>query len=201
MMRADRSEMQPQLPSQARVRRRCAASLISAVIAIGVLSAPASAAVIDRERYEGSDSFTFDCGTFTVDGEATFSGMTMIRVGTGPDAGAFFVHDTYDVRVVQTNATTGRSIVITGSGVFQETRATRVEGTIFMFSSINSGQPFTVTDEAGEVLLRDRGTVRETILFDTLGDDVPGGEFIESVELSLAGPHPGFFVDTCDLLA
>ena len=75
-----------------------------------------------------------------------------------------------------------------------------MDGTIFTFSSVLAGQPFKVTDEDGRVLLRDRGVIRETILFDTLGDDMPGGTFIDSVEFSVSGPQPGLLFDPCSLL-
>ncbi len=41
-------------------------------------------------------------------------------------------------------------------------------------------------------MARDRGLLRRTILFDTGGDQEPGGEFVELVDLRLAGPHPTF---------
>ena len=46
----------------------------------------------------------------------------------------------------------------------------------------------------GRVVLRDRGVIRETYLFDTLGDDTPGGMYIEQLGLRVSGPHP-LFVD------
>jgi hypothetical protein len=47
----------------------------------------------------------------------------------------------------------------------------------------------------GAVVLRNRGVIRTTILFDTLGDDTPGGVTLEELDVSVAGPHPGFFMD------
>ncbi len=91
-------------------------------------------------------------------------------------------------------------ITISGDGLFQETRATRITGTRFTFSSHASGQTFTVTDANGIVLLRDRGTIHETIVFDTLGDGTPGGTFIELIERRFSGPHPGMDFDTCACL-
>jgi len=49
--------------------------------------------------------------------------------------------------------------------------------------------------------VRDRGVVRQVIQFDTLGDDVPGGEFVADVSITLNGPHPGFTFDICAVLA
>jgi hypothetical protein len=35
-------------------------------------------------------------------------------------------------------------------------------------------------------------------LFDTGGDEVPGGEFIELLDVRVSGPHPGFFLEDGD---
>lgn len=179
--------------------RSIALALVIASLSTLALSGSASATVVFQEHYSGTDSFSYDdCGP-TVDVEVTFSGVAHIRVGKGKDDSAFFAHDNYTYQEVHTSAT-GAVLVISGNGLFQETRATRIEGDVFMFSSVNSGQVFTVTDDEGTVLIRDRGTIRETIVFDTLGDDVPGGIFIESVSFILAGPHPGFYFDLCSVL-
>lgn len=168
---------------------------ISLVLTVG----SASAAVIYREHYSDVDSFDYMCGDVAVDVQVEFGGTAHFRVGTGKQAGAFFQHDNFWYREVHT-ATGGEVLIISGNGLSQETRATRVAGTIFQFSSVTAGPLFTVTDGDGNVLLRDRGVVRETILFDTLGDDAPGGTLIDFVDFSVSGPHPGMFFDTCSLL-
>ncbi len=48
---------------------------------------------------------------------------------------------------------------------------------------------------SGTVVLRDRGSLSFTYLFDSGGDSVPGGTFVEDVSLRVSGPHPGFFLD------
>ena len=58
----------------------------------------------------------------------------------------------------------------------------------------------TITDSAGNLVARDRGVLRRTILFDTGGDDVPGGEFVALLDLRLAGPHASFG-HLCDFAA
>lgn len=174
-------------------------SLTVASIGILLAAGPASATMLFHDRYAGTDAFSYDCAGVNVDVEVEFSGTAHIRVGKGKDAGAFFLHDNFSYRETHTSET-GAVLFISGNGLFQETRATRVEGTVFTFSSHESGQPFTVTDEDGTVLIRDRGSIRETILFDTLGDDTPGGVFIELIERRFSGPHPGANFDTCSLL-
>ena len=44
-----------------------------------------------------------------------------------------------------------------------------------MFETIEAGQRFTVRDMSGETLIRERGQLRFTYLFDTEGNDRPGG--------------------------
>jgi hypothetical protein len=41
----------------------------------------------------------------------------------------------------------------------------------------------------------DRGVIRHTFLFDTLGDSQPGGDFIVELSDDVHGPHPGFAED------
>ena len=45
--------------------------------------------------------------------------------------------------------------------------------------------------------MRDRGAIRPTYLFDTLGDSQPGGEPIGETQSVVHGPHPGFDEDFC----
>jgi hypothetical protein len=163
--------------------------------------APAAATMYSRESYAGTDAGQYECGTGNwVDVEVSFSGVDSIRTGTGEYAGAFFDHNVYEVREVHTNRLTGEYLVITANGNFKETKATHVSGSIFEFSSVQSGQPFVVTDSSGQVLVRDRGTIRSTILFDTLGDATPGGIWLADVSFFVAGPHPGLDFDTCSVL-
>jgi hypothetical protein len=53
------------------------------------------------------------------------------------------------------------------------------------------------------VIVRDRGVIRHTVLFDTLGDGMPGGEFLAETDTDVNGPHPGFSPDFpfCEIAA
>jgi hypothetical protein len=62
---------------------------------------------------------------------------------------------------------------------------------------LNAGA-YTVKDGDGNVLVRDRGSFSESIVFDTLGDDTPGGIFIEQVSFRANGLHPGGDFDYCE---
>lgn len=161
----------------------------------------ASATQIEREKYSGEDAFSYDDCGYWIDVEVTFSGTFHIRAGKGDDESAFFAHDNYEYREVHTQRDTGDAFVISGNGVFQETKATRIEGNVFEFTSVNAGQPFRVYDGDGNLVLRDRGVIRETILFDTLGDETPGGTFLASIAFDVHGPHPGIDFDSCAMFS
>ena len=43
-------------------------------------------------------------------------------------------------------------------------------------------------------MLRDRGAIRQTYLFDTLGDGTPGGILLDLLAERVSGPHSAFFL-------
>jgi dienelactone hydrolase len=166
-------------------------------LVVGVSVVPAGATVVDRGHYSGTDSFTYNNCGYPVEVQSEFSGTFRVREGKNGDESAFFVSDNYSYREVHTNQDTGEWFVVRGNGLFTDVKATRVEGSIFEFVTVEAGQPFVVEDSAGNVVLRDRGAIRYRILFDTLGDDEPGGEVVEFLGAEINGPHPGFFTDFC----
>lgn len=175
-------------------RRRMIGAVLTGLLVLFVtLPAAAQATIAERGRFE--DTFTDsyeDCG-FLVTVEGSVSSQYRFRQGKGDLATAFFLRANYSWEEVHT--ANGRSITLRGHAVFNETRARQVDGTIFEFRSIEAGQPFAVYDADGKLVLRDRGVIRTTYLYDTLGDDVPGGIPGEVVDLQIAGPHPGFDLD------
>ena len=169
------------------------------VLAIG--AGTAGAKVIEQQHYSGTDSFSFDDCGFTLDVESEFSGHALLHVDkTGQ---AFLEVENLRYRDVLTNPETGKWFVQRGKRLFHDIKATQVDGTIYEFVAIEAGQPFVIEDSTGEVVIRDRGVIRSTYLFDTLGDGTPGGEFLEEVDLSVHGPHPGFADDFpfCEIAA
>ena len=183
----------------ARVRTRKLAAIAAAGAAVAVLGAPAQATVVDRVHYD-SEPYEFthdDCG-FDVEVEGTTSGVGHLRVGKRQTATAFYGLDNYSFVETQTNPETGAFLTIAGNALFNEIRAERVEGTIFEFEAVEAGQ-FWMYDSDGRLVARDRGSVHFHVLFDTEGDDVPGGIFVEEFEPEVHGPHPGFD-DFCGLI-
>ncbi len=179
--------------------KRATRLVLSATIAVTGFAfgaTPAGAQIVERERFVdtwGPETYN-DCG-FEIEVQGRATGRVQIRRGKGKTASAFFAHVTVSFRETHTNTETGEWFVVRGHNVFNEVKARRVEGDIFKFVAIEAGQPFVIEDSAGRVVVRDRGVIRYTILFDTLGDDMPGGELIEEFEPVVRGPHPGFSDD------
>ena len=169
-----------------------AGALVSVMLAWAAL--PAQAQVIDRERF----AFSFNdepselCGIAVLQ-DSEVSGTAHVRVGKGQVDSAFFAHVTFQYTDTFTNPATGEFLVVEGHAVFHDIKATRVESSVFQFTSVEAGQTVVLRDSNGRVVLRDSGVIRSTLLFDTLGDDTPGGEEVgERMTVRLAGHHASF---------
>ena len=165
---------------------------VATVAALLAMAVSAQATVIEHEHYtdSGTDEFT-ECG-FDIRVDFTASGNFRTRAGKHDLDTAFFGLDNYEFTAKWTNTANGRFLTVWGNGIVRDVKATHVEGSIFRFTTVESGRSFNVVDASGRVVLRDRGSVRETYLFDTEGDDAPGGIFLEQLSLRLSGPHPSF---------
>ena len=174
---------------------RCVATagVLSLVLIAGAL--PARAEVINHQRF--ADSFSDDdqlCGIpVHIDGEE--SGFFHQRVGTGDLDTLFFAHINVRTTETITNPANDKFLVIESHAAIQQTKATRVEGTIFQVSDVTAGQPFVLRDMTGAIVLHNRGAIRGTILFDTLGDDTPGGVVLDVISVRISGPHPELEMD------
>ena len=182
----------------ATARRAPVALILGILLALAVVM-PVSAEQYSREAYEWTDGGSYECGDGNwIDWSAAGSGVLDIRTGKGQDVNAFFAHDRYQWHSTDVRRSDGLTLHFSGNAQFKETKAVRMSGSVFEFTAVEAGQPFVVRDGDGNVLVRDRGSIRSTILFDTLGDGTPGGEFIADVSFRANGPHPGFEFDSCD---
>jgi hypothetical protein len=174
--------------------------LAVAVTAVAVLPA-AQAAIFDRDRFvDVPYSFEEEICGIEVQIEGTVSGTSTLRTGKGKLATAFFEHTNFAYSETWT-AANGRFVTVTGNANFNEVKAVPLGGNLFRFTAIEAGQPFRLYDSQGNLLLRDRGGIRFSTIFDTLGDATPGGVVVEELEPSVRGPHPGFFDETlCPVL-
>jgi hypothetical protein len=174
------------------MRHRARRTLATAAALTAVAAAPAPATVVEKGRFVDEPyGFAYDCG-FPVEVTGVASGNFRLREGSGDDATAFFSLDRLSFREIHTNPQNGEWFSVSGRFANNEVGATRVEGSLFEFRIIKAGPVAVIEDSDGNLVSRDRGVLRSTILFDTGGDQVPGGEFVDLVDLHLAGPHPTF---------
>jgi hypothetical protein len=181
-------------------RRLLGLLLAAAVAALAVVPA-AQGAIFERFRFV-DEPYSFEeeiCG-IEVQIEGTATGAGRVRLGKGELATAFFEHTNFAYTETWT-AANGSFVTVTGNAVFNEVKAVPLGGNVFRFTAIEAGQPFRLYDSQGNLLLRDRGVIRNSIVFDTLGDATPGWVVIEELEPSVRGPHPGFDDETlCPVL-
>lgn len=164
----------------------------TACAAILLVAAPASATVVEQGRFvDETYGFSYDCG-FPVEVTGVATGNYRLRAGNPGAPGAFFALDRVSYREVHTNPDTGAWFTIRGRFASNELTATHVAGSVYEFRVIKAGQPAIFEDSAGNLVARDRGAMRQTFLFDTGGDDVPGGTFVELLDFQLDGPHAAF---------
>jgi hypothetical protein len=155
--------------------------------------APAAQGEIFARSHFVDIPYAFDeeiCG-IDVHIEGTVSGHSEVRTGKGDVDTAFFEHTNSAYSETWT-AANGNTVTVTGNANFKEVKAVPLGGSVFRFTQVEAGQPFRLYDSQGNLLLRDRGAIRFTLDFDTLGDDTPGGVVVQELEPSVRGPHPGF---------
>jgi hypothetical protein len=117
-----------------RKRSFLAATAFAAAVVMVFGGAPAGATVVERGHYSDSYSFSYDDCGFDVVVEGTASGHFRIRAGKGKTDSAFFVNDNFSYTETHTNPDTGAFLTTKGNAVFNEIRATRLEGNIFEFA-------------------------------------------------------------------
>ena len=65
---------------------------------------------------------------------------------------------------------------------------------MFTYVTYDVGR-FTISDSAGQVLVKEIGRSRTSWVFDTRGDGAPGGDVLDERLTRLSGPHPTFAED------
>jgi len=171
---------------------RSATGALLAALMVLAWALPAQATVIHKAHYTFTDSFPdVVCGV-PVRHDVAGSGVAHVRVGKGDLESAFFGVDSSKATSTITNKANGNFVTFEHNQVVVDTTGSRVSGSIFRFTTIVAGQPITIRDMTGRIVARDRGVIRETYLFDTLGDATPGGLYLEQLGLMIGGPHPLF---------
>lgn len=183
-----------------RLRTLLAAVLVSGCTVAGTI-AGAVAAPLEHPWYEHTDTFTFDDCGFPIAAVTTFRGLFILPSWWAGDPTPY-VLNIYDAGTVYTNSGTGARFTISGKGLHEDLRLSRVSGTIYRLDAMEVGRPFQVRDSAGRPVIVDRGRLLYTALLDTKGDADPGNDdFLEGTFQVLAGngAHPGSSTDPCDI--
>lgn len=179
---------------------------ILALLSLATLGAvtPASAGgIIERNNFDYAfdDSFK-DCGT-TIDYHREGTVSSKIRDANSQTGGQFFFYgENYSFGETFTDRGTGDSFSATAKGRFRELqpRVISTDGNIVTFITKDSGALYNIYDSEGALIARDRGTVTERYVFDTLGDSQPGGQFLSEEPVSAKGLFQSQDLDFCSLL-
>ena len=131
-------------------------------------------------------------------GHRLASGVFRLREGKNRSDSVFFSLDRIAFREVHTNPENGKWFSVRGHSLFNEVRARRVEGSLFELRNIEAGQPFVLEDSSGNLVLRDLGVVRQTILFDTAAT-MARGDVHRRSRHQPGRPHPRFTGDLCEI--
>jgi hypothetical protein len=169
---------------------RCGTALGVAMLT-ALAASPAEATVVARGTFSESERVTEQLCGISLVRSTTESGSYRIRLDKKSGGQAFLQRLNLTYKDVYTNPLNGRSMTFEGKSLINELRATHVEGNVYSFTTIEAGQPYTIRDAAGRVVIRDRGVVKRQILFDTLGDSEPGGITLEETVIGVGGPHAG----------
>ena len=179
------------LPSRSR-RSLLAGTALVAALAVAALAAPPAAVAGAPETVTEQYSFeSWDCGyPMQVVGE--LNGKFRERTDPRAEEVTLF-HDNVQYSETWTNAA-GESFTLSARFVSKDVRAVSLGGSAYEITAQQSGQPFVITVD-GTVLVRDRGNLRIVFRIDT-----ETGAF-EFVGADASGPHVGFDVPLCKLVA
>jgi hypothetical protein len=169
---------------------RRAVTAVLAALLLAALATPASAAIVERDRYAGTYAFSFDDCGFDIDVAGSYWGHYRIREGRAEaTATPFYLHDRNSWEETLT-AEHGTTLTIQSNQVINEIRARYLGDAVIEFDRLAAGQT-RVYDADGNLLFRDRGMALFTYTFDKQEHPrEPGGEFLGLVDVQIRGPHP-----------
>ena len=176
------------------LRRSVGLAAVLAMMVVMAGAAPAPATVFNKGDFTFQDSFEEDLCGIAVRHDVDVSGRFRNRTGKGDLDQAFFGHANVEFADTFTNLATGASFSIEGRITSMDVKASPLGGNVFDFTSRDSGTT-VVRDMDGNVVLREAGAIWFEIVFDTLGDSMPGGEVLDETVLRVSGPHPLFDMD------
>jgi hypothetical protein len=173
---------------------------LAAAVALGAV--PAGAAPVDSGRFEFEDTFVFeDCGR-PLESHERFTGSFMIKAAQPRTGGEFFrLLQRVEADITVRDPESGAFFTIEWSTTLSELPGSLVPGTQtrFVYRTVEAGVWDLWRDSTGRVVHRSTGAVVFEYDFDSLGDGMPGGEFVDVRLVRLAGNLPTFDADFCQL--
>jgi hypothetical protein len=173
-------------------RRSLACAVLAGSLALAVAT-PAQATIYDHVRFAFDDSSEEAMCGLDVRIDTSVRGNIVLRTGKHELDQTFLGHGNTRHSDTFTNLANGESFTIEGQFRDGDVKGTPLGGDIFEFVLVHAGME-RVVDGDGTVVLRDRGAVRTTYTFDTLGDSRPGGIVLEATD-KFSGQHPLFELD------
>jgi len=182
-----------------KIKNMAAAVSVAGLLVAG-MAGPAQAGKPFEKVTAYSEHFAFDhndCG-LDLHVEADVSGKFSIHPAPRSDE-AFLGHDRYQFTetITLVGDPDGAFVTTAAHGNWREIRAELLdpaEPTIYAFTAIDAGR-FQMFDSSGAPIFAGNGLFRQTVTFDTLGDGVPGAEFIEVVSEVFHGHETGDFCE------
>jgi hypothetical protein len=176
------------------LRRYVTFPAVLALLVVMAAAVPAQATIFNKDRFTFQNSFEEDLCGIAVRHDIDVSGHFRNRTGKGDLDQAFFGQASFKFTDTFTNLATGTSFSIEGRITSMDVKASPLGDNVFDFTSRDSGTT-VVRDMDGNVVLREAGAIWFEIVFDTLGDSMPGGEVLDETVLRVSGPHPLFDMD------
>jgi hypothetical protein len=174
------------------LRRLLIPLVLAALLGMGLAPARANGptTVYDQGHYDDPYSYkATDCPIkFQVKGHSR--GFFRDYNVAGSHGQAFLSHNWYRWHEVWTNPANGHKAYANGHGYFREISAAHVRGDLWSFLSVETGVPFRLRNAAGRTLVMEHGRIVRRVLFDTLGDQQPGGNVIHDRVLQVQGDFP-----------
>ena len=183
------------------MRHRLARTMLAAALVAGMSFASATTAtakIVERDRWAFIDAFSDEYCGIEVDFDVAASGRVMVRADR-PGSTAFLATNQFEWREVITNPENGKSLTQRGKVNYREVKATPVGDGVYLFRAHSPGQPFVIENQAGKVVYRESGLLIFEILYDTFGDDQPGGEELSFEMVGMRG-YPGALDDVCGVV-
>jgi dienelactone hydrolase len=178
-------------------RRPTSRPLLAAALAAGltaglVSAAPSAAAapVVRESTTDLYDTEVWACG-YRIAVHGVLSAKSRTRTDRATGLGLWSGTE----RGTETWSVPGRDpVTVSWNQSAKDVRLRPLGGTLFEGTFQIAGRPLTVRDARGTVISTDSGNITYTRVLDTATG------ILETTGITIAGPHPGYFADLCDIV-